>query len=31
METVIWGNEEFKAEQGRHWDITFIPVIDIDI
>lgn len=27
METVIWGNEEFKAEQGKHWDITFIPVI----
>lgn len=27
METVIWENEEFKAEQGKHWDITFIPVI----
>lgn len=27
METVIWGNEEFKAEQGKQWDIAFIPVI----
>ncbi|CAC5380773.1 unnamed protein product [Mytilus coruscus] len=27
MENVIWGDEEFIPEQGKHWDICFKPVI----
>ncbi|KAK3585478.1 hypothetical protein CHS0354_003326 [Potamilus streckersoni] len=28
MRTVIWGEEEFVAERGRHWDIRFFPVLE---
>nr|KAG5693525.1 hypothetical protein BaRGS_006227 [Batillaria attramentaria] len=28
MDDVIWGDADFKAEQGKHWDVHIYPVIN---